>query len=276
MRQRLCYNRTGTSGYKIRISPYAICTEHYDESAAGYMGETLHLLFHCREDETFELRVKESWSGRTVCGTFVPPYNTKQLNTLHKRLNYDVDEDVLRDIGVRLFLALCGSATPGASRRDLSEQSTQAVLRTVIQRTLHRRGTVALTFSFGPGCEEFVRYPWELLHNGEHFLIGSGIFTLTRALVHPEQPVGCELPVHPPLRLLYISASPRDCEPIETERSFEALQRALADAIDSNQIILDKLDQVTFDMLVEYLSDCGGVGMFDDNDTNIPCYAIHF
>ena len=240
------------------------------------MGETLHLLFHSREDGTFELRVKESWSGRTVCGTFVPPYNTKQLNTLHKRLNNAVDEDVLRDIGQRLFLALCGSVIPGATRSDSSEQSTQAVLRAVIQRTLHRRGTVALTFSFGPGCEEFVRYPWELLHNGEHFLIGAGIFTLTRALVHPEQPVGCELPVHPPMRLLYISASPRDCEPIETERSFEALQRALADAIDSNQIILDKIDQVTFDTLVEYLSDCGGVGMFDDNDTNIPCYAIHF
>lgn len=240
------------------------------------MGETLHLLFHNREDGTFELRVKENWSGRTVSGTFVPPYTTKQLNTLHKRLNQVVDDDVLREIGERLFLALCGSATPGASRRDLAEQSTQAVLRAVIQRTLHRRGTVALTFSFGPGCEEFVRYPWELLHNGEHFLIRAGIFTLTRALVHPEQPASSELPVHPPMRLLYISASPRDCEPIETERSFEALQRALADAIDNNQVILDKIDQITSDTLIEYLSDCGGVGMFDDSDTAVPCYAIHF
>lgn len=240
------------------------------------MGETLHLLFHSREDGTFELRVKENWSGRTVCGTFVPPYTNKQLNTLHKKLNDAVDEDFLRGIGERLFRALCGSAVPGASRRDLAEQSTQAVLRTVIQRTLHRRGTVALTFSFGPGCEEFVRYPWELLHNGEHFLIRSGIFTLTRDLVHPEQPVGCELPVHPPMRLLYISASPRDCEPIETERSFEALQRAFADAIENNQVILDKIDQITFDTLVQYFSDCGGVGMFDDNETTNPCYAIHF
>jgi tetratricopeptide (TPR) repeat protein len=240
------------------------------------MGETLHLLFYNREDGTFELRVKENWSGRTVCGTFVPPYNSKQLNALHKKLNDVVDEDALRDIGQRLFQALCGAATAGMSRRDLGEQSTQAVLRAVIQRTLHRRGTVALTFSFGTGCEEFVRYPWELLHNGEHFLIGAGIFTLTRALVRPQEPVGCELPVHPPMRLLYISASPRDCEPIETEQSFEALQRALADAIENNRIILDKIDQITYDALVEYLSNCGGVGMFDDSDTNIPCYAIHF
>jgi len=240
------------------------------------MGETLHLLFHRREDETYELRVKESWSGRTVCGTFIPPYNSKQLNALHKKLNNTTEEDTLREIGQRLFLALCGSAIPGAARRELAEQSTQAVLRSVIQRTLHRRGTVALTFSFSPGCEEFVRYPWELLHNGEHFLIGAGIFTLTRALVHPEQAGGCELPVRPPIRLLYINASPVDCEPIETERSFEALQRALANAIESNQIILDKIDQVTYDALVEYLSNCGGVGKFDDSETSTPCYAIHF
>src|SRR5579859_5508653 len=204
------------------------------------MGETLNLLFRNREDGTFELRVKESWSGRTVSGSFVPPYTTKQLNALHKKLNnLASSDDDLREIGHRLFLALCGSETPGTSRRELSEQSVQAMLRSVIQRTLRRRGTVALTFSFAPGCDEFVRYPWELLYNGEHFLIASGIFTLTRALLRPEEPVGCELPVHPPMRLLYISSSPKNCVPLETERSYEALQRALAEPIEKGQIYLD-------------------------------------
>jgi hypothetical protein len=32
-------------------------------SIAGDMGETLHLLFRTREDATFELQVRESWSG---------------------------------------------------------------------------------------------------------------------------------------------------------------------------------------------------------------------
>nr|HET6903003.1 tetratricopeptide repeat protein [Ktedonobacteraceae bacterium] len=242
------------------------------------MGETLNLLFRSRDNGNFELQVKESWSGHTVSGNFVPPYSTRQLNALHKRLNNQETNDAdLREIGHRLFLALCGSETPGTSRRELSEQSVQAMLRGVIQRTLRRRGTVALTFSFAQGCDEFVRYPWELLHNGEHFLLASGVFTLTRALLRPDEPLaGCELPVHPPMRLLYISASPKDCIALETERSFEALQRALAEPIENGQIILDRLEQVTFDDLVGYLSDCGGVDVFEDQETAVPCYAVHF
>src|SRR5579863_1272023 len=112
------------------------------------MGETINLLFSSREDSTVELQVRESWSGRTVSGSFVPPYTSKQMNALQKRLNVvESDDHYLREIGHRLFLALCGSDTPGSSRRESSEQSVQAILRGVIQRTLRRRGTVALTFS---------------------------------------------------------------------------------------------------------------------------------
>ncbi len=241
------------------------------------MGETLHLLFRRRENGAFELQVRENWSGRTVSGSFVPPYTGRQLNALQKRLNkLNSSTNDLRDIGYRLFLALCGSETPGTSRRELSEQSVQAMLRSVIQRTLRRRGTVALTFSFAPGCDEFVRYPWELLHNGEHFLLASGVFSLTRALLRPEETVDCDLPVHPPMRMLYISATPKNCTPLETERSFEAMRRALADLIEKGQLGLDRLDQVTFDDLVTYLSSRGGASLFDDNETVLPCYAIHF
>jgi tetratricopeptide (TPR) repeat protein len=240
------------------------------------MGETLNLLFRSREQNTFEVQVRESWSGHTVTGSFVPPYNSKQLNALHKKLNNGENNTDLRAIGYRLFLALCGAETPGISRRELSEQSVQAMLRGVIQRTLRRRGTVAVTFSFGPGCDEFVRYPWELLHNGEHFLIASGIFTLTRAIIQQERPARSELPVHLPMRLLYMSASPRDCMPIETQRSFEALQRALDQPIEQQQIFIDTLEQVTYDSLVSYLSSQGGVDDFDAASASIPCYAVHF
>src|SRR5579885_1435810 len=241
------------------------------------MGETLNLLFRSRDDGTFELQVKESWSGHTVRGSFVPPYTNKQLNILQKKLNnLDSGYQELREIGHRLFLALCGSETPGASRREASEQSVQAVLRSVIQRTLKRRGTVALTLCFGPGCDEFVRYPWELLHNGDHFLLVSGIFTLTRALLRPDMPTGCELPVSHPLRVLYIGASPVDCAPLETEQSFAQLERALSPLIDSGQVFLDRLEPPTFDQLVRYLSSYGGAGVFDDSDTSIPCYVVHF
>jgi tetratricopeptide (TPR) repeat protein len=241
------------------------------------MGETLNLLFEKREDGTYELRVKESWSGRTVSGNFVPPYTNKQLNSLLKKLNsLESAPHELREIGLRLFLALCGSEIPGSIRRESSEQSVQAVLRSVIQRTLKRRGTVALTFCFGTGCEEFVRYPWELLHNGDHFLLVSGIFTLTRALLGEQSFAGCELPVHLPMRILYIGASPIDCAPLETESSFQALERGLATLLENGQIMLDRLEPPTFDELVRYLNSYGGAGVLDDNETAIPCYVVHF
>jgi tetratricopeptide (TPR) repeat protein len=241
------------------------------------MAETLNLLFQKREDETFELQVRGSWSGRFVSGSFVPPYTSRQLNALLKRLNnLESDARELREIGHRLFQALCGSETPGENRREASEQSVQAMLRSVIQRTLRRRATVALTLCFGPGCEEFVRYPWELLHNDEHFLLASGVFTLTRAILRPDMPAECELPVYPPLRLLYIGASPVDCPSLETERSFEALERGLTRLVDDGLLLIDRLEPPTFDELVRYLTTVGGVNNFADHETPIPCYAIHF
>jgi tetratricopeptide (TPR) repeat protein len=241
------------------------------------MAETLSLLFQKRADGTFELQVRGSWSGRFVSGNFVPPYNARQLTTLLKRLNnMEGDQREQREIGYRLFLALCGSETPGVSRQEASEQSVQAMLRSVIQRTLRRRATVALTLCFGPGCEEFVRYPWELLHNDEHFLLASGVFTLTRAILRPDMPEECPLPVYPPLRLLYIGASPVDCLPLETERSFEALERGLSRLVDDGLLFIDRLDPPTFDELVRYLSTLGGANNFEDHETTVPCYAIHF
>lgn len=246
------------------------------------MGETLNFLFQSCADGTFELQVKENWSGQTVSGSFIPPYTTRQLNVQLKKLNaLQNDNQSLREIGYRLFLSLCGmdvsSPLPlNVVKQQASEQSVQALLRSVIQRTLRRRGTVALTFCFGPGCDEFVRYPWELLHNGDLFLLGSGIFTLTRALMETDMPGGCELPVHPPMRVLYIGASPLDCAPLETELSFEALERGLSPLIDNGQVFLDRLEPPTFDQLVRYLSSYGGAGVFDDSDTAIPCYIVHF
>src|SRR5258708_13322935 len=105
------------------------------------MGETLNLLFCSREDGTYELEVKESWSGHAVSGSFVPPYTPRQLTSLLRKLNtLEIDDQELHDIGHRLFLALCGSETPGANRRKASEQSVQAIFPRPIPPTLHPRG----------------------------------------------------------------------------------------------------------------------------------------
>jgi hypothetical protein len=157
------------------------------------MGETLNLQFHRREDGSFEIQVKESWSGHLVRGDFIPPFNARQLHKLLRKLNtQESSERELIEIGRRLFDALCGvnaasiavdastkAGLPGklplrsggAGARGSAEHSVQAMLRSVIQRTLRRRGTVALTLIFEEGCEAFISYPWELLHNDEHFLL---------------------------------------------------------------------------------------------------------
>ncbi len=254
------------------------------------MGETLNVQFHRREDGAFEVQVKESWSGHSVRGNFVPPYSARQLGTLLKKLNAQAsNEHELVDIGRRLFLALCGEdaspvmpsnkpgfKTNGTLARGSAEHSVQAMLRSVIQRTLRRRGTVALTLIFEEGCEEFVSYPWELLHNGEHFLLVAGVFTLTRAMLQPDQPAQTELPIYPPLRLLYIGAAPIDLPPLELETSFESLQRGLMPLMETNQLKLDRLEPPTFDELVRYLNSYSGAGAFNDRDTALPCYAVHF
>ncbi len=241
------------------------------------MGETLTLLFRKRREDVYEVQVRESWSGRTVIGSFIPPYSSKQIDALQKKLNtLRSDDSELRVIGRHLFSALCGTEDTSVGHHEVSEQSVQSVLRSVIQRTLRRRGTVALTFCFEPDCDEFVRYPWELLHNGDHFLLASGIFTLTRALLQPDMPLGCELPVHLPMRVLYIGSSPSDHAELETERSFNALQNGLSPLLDNEQVLLDRLEPPTFDELVRYLNSYGGASTLDDTDTAIPCYAVHF
>ncbi len=242
------------------------------------MGETLNLLFRSRENGTFEIQIKENWSGRVVSGDFVPPYTSRQLDQLLKKLNdlsnQESRDQELQEVGQRLFRALCNEQVPGS--QDTSVLSVGTVLRGVIQRTLKRRGTVALTLSFGPGCDEFIRYPWELLHNGDYFLLVSGIFTLSRALLRPDLPVGCELPVHLPMRVLYIGAAPTDCAPLEIERSYQALEQAFAPLTEAGQVFLDRLEPPTFDQLVRYFNSYGGASTFDDNDTSIPCYVVHF
>ena len=75
------------------------------------MGETLSLLFRHRDDGSFELELKEGWSGRTVIGRFVPPYTPRQMNALQKKLNnLDSSYNELREIGHRLFRAWDGDA----------------------------------------------------------------------------------------------------------------------------------------------------------------------
>lgn len=243
----------------------------------GHKGETLNVLFSKGEKGVYGLQVRDSWSEHVEKGKFVPPYSHQQLDELLRRINIlESDDEELREIGHRLFLALCGYETPRTTHREQPGSLIQAMLRDSIQRTLRRHGTTALTLSFAPGCEELVRYPWELLHNGEDFLLASGVFTLTRILLNPEMPTERELPVSPPIRLLYIGASPIDLPTLETERSFQELERGLARLIEDGHVLLDRLWPPTFDELVRYLNSFGRMDALLENETAIPCDVVHF
>src|SRR5690242_11116279 len=80
--------------------------------------ETLNLQFYRREDGSFEIQVKDSWSGHIARGDFVRPYSPRQLRALLNRLNtQEISEHNLIEIGHRLFLALCGAYASTAVTR---------------------------------------------------------------------------------------------------------------------------------------------------------------
>lgn len=248
-----------------------------EDERSKSMGETVNISFYARSDNSYEVQIRDSWSGYTTSGRFVPPYTPRQVNALQKKLeNAESSDQKLKDIGQHLFAALCGLGPSTPINKKVSRESVQGVLQTVIQRTLTRRGTVAMSLIFGLGCDEFIRYPWELLNNGDLFLIRSGIFTLSRSLQLVDTPVGSPLPVHPPLRVLYIGSSPQNLPRLEIEQSFQAMEQALGQLIDIGKVVLDRLDPPTYDNLVSYFTSFGGVGIFNDNDTTIPCYVVHF
>jgi len=70
---------------------------------------------------------------------------------------------------------------------------------------------------------------------------------------------GCELPVHPPDALAVYWSPPLDCPPLETARSFEALQRGLSRLVEDGHIFLDTLPAPTFE-LTGALSQLSGGG----------------
>ena len=206
------------------------------------------------EDGTYGIHVKESWSGRRVSGRFVPPYVDRQLKTLERRLSHlDSRSHELREVGYRLFSALCGFDTTSPMWSEPTDLSVQRVFNTIIRHALKQHETVALVLGFGLGCDELVHYPWELLHDGDHFLLALGVFTLSRVLQRSDSSGNSEFPVHSPFRILSIAPSRTNGLSLESEHSFEVVQQALAPLISGGQVVLRQLEPPTFGQLAHYL-----------------------
>ena len=157
------------------------------------------------------------------------------------------------EVGYRLFSALCGFDTTSPMWSEPTDLSVQRVFNTIIRHALKQHETVALVLGFGLGCDQLVHYPWELLHDGDHFLLALGVFTLSRVLQRSDSSGNSEFPVHSPFRILSIAPSRTNGLSLESEHSFEVVQQALAPLISGGQVVLSQLEPPTFGQLAHYL-----------------------
>jgi len=96
-------------------------------------------------------------------------------------------------------------------------------------------------------------YPWELLHDGQRFLVLRQIY-LSRYIDYEASPPN--LPVQTQLRLLLVSSRPQAPGLAQLpEREQNAIRRGLQRASDAGTIQLQTLDSATLDRLSVYLTD---------------------
>ncbi len=72
--------------------------------------------------------------------------------------------------------------------------------------TRAEREPLALQLHLDAGSPSLARYPWELVHDGQSFLVADGIVALARYVDSPQ--VHTPAQVHRPLRLLFVSPRP--------------------------------------------------------------------
>lgn len=90
---------------------------------------------------------------------------------------------------------------------------------------------------------ELADLPWELLHDGEDFVLLSTQRTLVRFLELP-RPLS-PLAVKPPLRILTIISNPSDYEPLDLEAEWQHLNEALAESTNPGFFELDLLPRAS-------------------------------
>ena len=101
------------------------------------------------------------------------------------------------------------------------------------------------------GSPDLVDIPWEFLFDDPDFLAVSALTPVVRYLDLPRghRP----LSVQPPLRILAVVSSPRDCEQLDVERERENLEQALAGLSGRGAVELHWLERSTLTALLAAL-----------------------
>jgi outer membrane protein assembly factor BamD (BamD/ComL family) len=200
-----------------------------------------------KSGEAYVARVLNSPCGQAT-SRFSLPFSPLQVENLLLRVGRtrrgvrrleSPEMGALRAFGSQLFSAVFDNEVLGCLRSSLNESYRSS-------KGLRLR----LRFSATP---ELVDLPWEFLYDPAHnqFLVLSIETPLVRYL---ELPLDVQpLPVHLPLQVLVMIASPQDYPPLDVEREWAKLKEALGDLEARGQVAVTRLETATLASLQRQL-----------------------
>lgn len=109
-----------------------------------------------------------------------------------------------------------------------------------------------LTLTLHPDTTSLWRLPWAYLHDGERFLCLDGNLLLSRRPA--ELPDLSPALTPPPLRVLFIIATPEDQPALDVERELAVVQDALHDTIRVGNLSMEVLEEATLPTLQDALT----------------------
>ncbi|MEZ4630413.1 MAG: CHAT domain-containing protein [Deinococcales bacterium] len=169
-----------------------------------------------------DLELENSWQ---VLGPKVLEVIKGRKNPFEKDLNQG-----LRELGRSLYKSLF--ADPEVA------QFWGSVLANISQN---------LIIQFRINSPKLSTLPWELLHNGQDFLILDRRFVFLR--YHEQLSPVAPITISEPLRVLFISAQPPNYAPLKVKQEFSALKRALTGLEERGKLELEQLEHASLELL---------------------------
>lgn len=165
------------------------------------------------------------------------------------------------------------------------DSDTKAALKHSLRLAQQRNVDLHLRLKFAPGSVQRSRvadYPWELLHDGQRFLLHQQV-RLSRYIAY--EALAPHFDAQEKLRVLLISSRPQGLPQLSLKEQ-QAIQVGLQRAQDAGLVKLDSLPSPTRKALSIYLANCipdsvphvlhfDGHGVFGKRCTKQDCRTIH-
>lgn len=198
------------------------------------------------EGNTYQVRVLDSPQGDDS-GEFAFPFSARELERAIQQLEDEGDEELLIDLGSRLFEALF-------------DGPVGELLRAGQGRTAHGAG---LRLRLRVKGEDLLAVPWEILYDpGQRQFLGLTRRNLIVRHLEVRHPHNLP-PASLPLRMLIVPSSPRDLPRLEVEEETADLLEAVKPLVEDKLLKVDVLEHPTVQKLRDFLMDN-------------PCDILHF